>query len=142
MKTLIFGLLGFLIASCATVDVQNKTSENRAFLQSIGIQTIGSEIIIDRYCITQVEDDVFIQIFIDTLQKNGQQAYINMLNSPLLPCWDARMHDNVPAVAVILLKKIKDIRMPNGEELTFWMVKAKEAGLIGYIWLSTEGQKV
>lgn len=142
MRTLMLGLLGFLIASCVTVDVQNKTSEDRASLQSVGIQIVGNEVIIDRYCITQVEDDAFIQAFIVAFQKNGMRAYSYMLNSPQLPCWDARIHENAIAVKVILLKKIKDIRISNGEEIAFWMVKDKKNGFIGYTWFLTEGQNI
>lgn len=142
MRLLVIGLLGFLIASCATVDVQSRTAEDRAFLQSIGIQTVGAEIVIDRYCITYKEDDAFIQRFIVVIQKGGMQAYNDLLNDPQLPCWDARMHENAIAVKVVLVKKIKDIKISNGEELTFWMVKDKRDGFIGYTWLQREGQNI
>ncbi len=142
MRAFVLGLLGFLIVACASVDVQGRTAEDRAFLQSVGILTVGNEIVIDRYCITRVEDDPFIQAFSAAMQKDGMKAYNKMLNSPQLPCWDVRMHNNAIAVKVILLKKIKDIRIMNGEEMTFWMVKDKKDGLIGYTWLPTEGQTI
>src|SRR3546814_4127747 len=71
------------------------------------------------------------------IEQGGMAAYKDMMESPRLPCYDARTQ-GIPPTGVELVRYIGDLTYTNGNgnphTVEFWAVK-DAAGSAGYTWL-------
>ena len=120
MRSILLALVLLFVPACTTVAQGD----------------LPKQVFIGAACMTM---DAVRTLAAEAAMSNGE-GYLDVMNDPTVPCYDARMHPHIMTAGLItVVERIFNIVREDGRRFQFWRAE-HDGGRIAYVWTYLHGE--